>query len=309
GAGVRVVEEEPGIQRVGEVDDEAHRPLLDLELRADGREPAVPGPPPGLGSVGLGEDEARVHLEDLHDRGEHRLSLGVTPGSTLSTPRVLDQVHGRPVALDDEGIFGNVAVADPPGGEATPRRPAAEVPSVLEEPVCERRGHAPGSAYPPAMPPRTPKTTAAPWVPNHGGLADLQQASKDCRGCDLWRNATQSVVGEGPAHPYVVFAAEQPGDKEALAGHPFVGPAARVLDEALAAVGIDRRRTYVTNAVKHFKYERGTGQRRIHAKPNQLEIQACRPWLEAELSVLQPRVLVCLGSPAAQALLGRTFRA
>ena len=158
------------------------------------------------------------------------------------------------------------------------------------------------------MPPRTPKTTAAPWVPDHGGLAELQQASKDCQGCDLFRNATQTVFGEGPAHPDVVFVGEQPGDKEDLAGHPFVGPAGRVLDEALAAVGIDRRRCYVTNAVKHFKFERRSGQRRIHAKPNQLEIQACRPWLEAELTVLRPTVLVCLGSTAAQALLGRTFR-
>jgi len=158
------------------------------------------------------------------------------------------------------------------------------------------------------MPPRTPKTTAAPWVPEGGGLAALQQASRDCQGCDLWRNATQTVFGEGPDHPDVVFVGEQPGDKEDLAGHPFVGPAGRVLDEALAAVGIDRRRTYVTNAVKHFKWERGSGQRRIHAKPNQLEIQACHPWLQAELSVLRPKVLVCLGSTAAQALLGRSFR-
>ncbi|HZJ54698.1 MAG TPA: UdgX family uracil-DNA binding protein [Myxococcaceae bacterium] len=158
------------------------------------------------------------------------------------------------------------------------------------------------------MPPRTPKTTAAPWVPHHGGLIALQRAAKDCRGCDLWRNATRTVFGEGPPHPDVMFVGEQPGDKEDLAGHPFVGPAGRVLDEALATVGIDRRHTYVTNAVKHFKWERGSGQRRIHAKPNQLEIQACRPWLEAELSVLRPRVLVCLGSTAAQALLGRTFR-
>src|SRR5262249_26452011 len=158
----------PGVQPVREVDDEAHRPLLDLEFRAGAREPAVPGTTPGLGSVGLGEDEARVHLEDLHDRGEHRLSLGVTSGSTLSAPRVLHQVHGRSVALDDEGILGDVAVVDPPGGEAAAFRPAAEVPSVLPEPVCEGRGHEPGSAYPPAMPPRTPKTTAAPWVPDHG---------------------------------------------------------------------------------------------------------------------------------------------
>lgn len=158
------------------------------------------------------------------------------------------------------------------------------------------------------MPPRTPKTTAAPWVPDHGGLAALQSASRECRGCDLWRNATQTVFGEGPAHPNVVLVGEQPGDKEDVAGHPFVGPAGRVLDEALEAVGIDRRRAYVTNAVKHFKWERGSRQRRIHAKPNQLEIHACRPWLEAELAVLRPKVLLCLGSTAAQALLGRTFR-
>ena len=158
------------------------------------------------------------------------------------------------------------------------------------------------------MPPRTPRTTAAPWVPDHGGLPALQRAARDCRGCDLWRNATRTVFGEGPAHPDLVLVGEQPGDKEDLAGHPFIGPAGRVLDEALEAVGIDRGRAYVTNAVKHFKWERGSGQRRIHAKPNQVEIQACRPWLEAELSVLRPKVLVCLGSTAAQALLGRTFR-
>jgi uracil-DNA glycosylase family protein len=168
--------------------------------------------------------------------------------------------------------------------------------------------HAPGSAYTPAMAPRTHKTTAAPWVPDGGGLATLQRAAQDCRGCDLWQKATQTVFGEGPPHPEVMLVGEQPGDKEDLAGHPFVGPAGRVLDEALTAVGIDRGRTYVTNAVKHFKWERGSGQRRIHAKPNQVEIQACRPWLEAELSVLRPKVLVCLGSTAAQALLGRTFR-
>jgi len=158
------------------------------------------------------------------------------------------------------------------------------------------------------MPPRTPKTTAAPWVPGHGGLTALQHASKECRGCDLWRNATQTVFGEGPTHPDLMLVGEQPGDKEDLTGHPFVGPAGRVLDEALAAVGIDRRRAYVTNAVKHFKWERGSGKRRIHAKPDQLEVLACRPWIEAELRVLRPKVLVCLGATAAQALLGRSFR-
>jgi DNA polymerase len=158
------------------------------------------------------------------------------------------------------------------------------------------------------MPARSPKSSAAPWVPEHGDLSALQHASKDCQGCDLFKTATQTVFGEGPAHSDLMLVGEQPGDKEDLAGHPFVGPAGRVLDEALAAAGIDRRRAYVTNVVKHFKWERGSGQQRIHAKPNQVEIQACRPWLEAELSVLRPKVLVCLGSTAAQALLGRTFR-
>ena len=155
---------------------------------------------------------------------------------------------------------------------------------------------------------RTPKPTAAPWVPDHGGLAALQRASQDCHGCDLWRNATRTVFGEGPAAPDLMLVGEQPGDTEDLAGRPFIGPAGRVLDEALAAVGIDRGRAYVTNVVKHFKWERSSGKRRIHARPNQLEIQACRPWLEAELSVLRPKVLVCLGSTAGQALLGSTFR-
>jgi uracil-DNA glycosylase family protein len=155
---------------------------------------------------------------------------------------------------------------------------------------------------------RTPKTSAAPWVPREGGLPALQLAARDCRGCDLYRNATQTVFGEGPAHPDLVLVGEQPGDREDIEGHPFVGPAGRILDQALQAVGIPRSRAYVTNAVKHFKWERGSGQRRIHAKPNQLELMACRPWLEAELAVLKPGVLILLGSTAAQALLGRTFR-
>ena len=158
------------------------------------------------------------------------------------------------------------------------------------------------------MPSRSPKPTAAPWVPDHGGLSALQQASKDCEGCDLFKSATQTVFGEGPAHPDLMLVGEQPGDKEDLAGHPFVGPAGRVLDEALAAAGIDRRRAYVTNVVKHFKWERGTGQRRIHAKPNQVEIQACRPWLEAELTLLRPRIVVCLGATAVQAVLGKQYQ-
>ena len=138
-------------------------------------------------------------------------------------------------------------------------------------------------------------------------LSGLRRAVRDCRGCDLWRNATQAVFGEGLARARVMLVGEQPGDKEDLAGHPFVGPAGRVLDEALEAAGIDRGSAYVTNAVKHFKWE-ARGKRRIHAKPSWSEVAACRPWLDAELEAVRPRVLVCLGATAAQALLGRDFR-
>jgi uracil-DNA glycosylase len=129
----------------------------------------------------------------------------------------------------------------------------------------------------------------------------------DCRACDLWRNATQTVFGEGPADAQLMLVGEQPGDREDLAGHPFVGPAGRVLDDALAAAGIDRDGVYVTNAVKHFKW-RARGKRRIHDKPNRAEVAACRPWLEGELAIVKPRVLVLLGATAAQALLGAAFR-
>ena len=138
-------------------------------------------------------------------------------------------------------------------------------------------------------------------------LTGLRRAVQQCRGCDLWRNATQAVFGEGLARAEVMLVGEQPGDKEDLAGHPFVGPAGRVLDEALDGAGIERKQVYVTNAVKHFKWK-ARGKRRIHDKPNAAEIAACRPWLDGELSVVAPRVLVPLGATAAQALLGRNFR-
>ena len=138
-------------------------------------------------------------------------------------------------------------------------------------------------------------------------LAGLRRAVHDCRGCDLWRNATQAVFGEGFARAQVMLVGEQPGDKEDLAGHPFVGPAGRVLDEALDAAGIDRKQVYVTNAVKHFKWK-ARGKRRIHDKPNAAELAACRPWLDGELRFVAPRVLVPLGATAAQALLGRSFK-
>ena len=138
-------------------------------------------------------------------------------------------------------------------------------------------------------------------------LTGLRRAVQDCHGCDLWRNATQAVFGEGLTRAPVMLVGEQPGDKEDLAGHPFVGPAGRVLDEALEAAGIDRKQVYVTNAVKHFKWK-ARGKRRIHDKPNAAEIAACRPWLDRELAFVSPRVLVPLGATAAQALLGRSFR-
>ena len=132
-------------------------------------------------------------------------------------------------------------------------------------------------------------------------------AAAACKACDLWKTGTQTVFGEGSQHARVMLIGEQPGDKEDLAGKPFVGPAGSILDKALEAAGIDRREVYVTNAVKHFKWE-PRGKRRIHKKPNQLEILACRPWLEAEIGVTKPQVIVCLGATAAQSLLGKAFK-
>jgi uracil-DNA glycosylase len=149
--------------------------------------------------------------------------------------------------------------------------------------------------------------TAAPLVPETTSLTKLRQAAAGCQACDLWKTGTQTVFGEGAKGAEIVFVGEQPGDQEDQQGKPFVGPAGRVLDEGLEEAGIDRALAYVTNVVKHFKWE-PRGKRRIHAKPNWAEIAACRPWLEAELDVVKPKVLVCLGATAAQALLGRQFR-
>jgi uracil-DNA glycosylase family protein len=149
--------------------------------------------------------------------------------------------------------------------------------------------------------------SAAALVPENPTLPKLREASAGCQACDLWKTGTQTVFGEGTRNAEIVFVGEQPGDKEDLAGRPFVGPAGRVLDEALAAAGIDRGLAYVTNAVKHFKWQ-ARGKRRIHQKPNAAELAACRPWLDAELAVVKPKVLVALGATAAQALLGRSFR-
>jgi uracil-DNA glycosylase family protein len=146
-----------------------------------------------------------------------------------------------------------------------------------------------------------------PKIENPRSLRGVAEASKDCRGCDLWSRATQTVFGAGPRSAPVLFVGEQPGDKEDLAGRPFVGPAGRVLDEALVEAGIDRKRIYVTNAVKHFKW-RASGKRRLHERPNNAEIAACRVWLELELRLVKADIVVALGATAAQALLGRAFR-
>ena len=149
--------------------------------------------------------------------------------------------------------------------------------------------------------------SAAELIPERPTLPKVREAAKDCQACDLWRRGTQTVFGEGGHHSQVMFVGEQPGDYEDQMGRPFVGPAGRLLDKALEEAGIDRATVYVTNVVKHFKWE-PRGKRRIHSKPNATEIAACRPWLETEIALVRPRIIVCLGATAAQALLGKSFK-
>ncbi len=148
--------------------------------------------------------------------------------------------------------------------------------------------------------------TAAPLVPNPPTVAALRRAAAGCRACSLWERGTQTVFGEGADSARVMFVGEQPGDREDLEGRPFVGPAGRLFDRALAQAGIDRRNVYVTNAVKHFKWEE-RGKRRIHKRPSAGEVSACRPWLEGEIQAVAPELVVCLGATAAAALLGPNF--
>ena len=148
---------------------------------------------------------------------------------------------------------------------------------------------------------------AEDFVPPKHDLQSLRDAAEECRGCDLWENATQTVFGEGAQKSTVMFVGEQPGDREDIEGKPFVGPAGRVLDEALAEAGIERSRVYVTNAVKHFRWVQ-RGKRRLHEKPSNQQVRACRPWLEAEIESVRPRLLVLMGATAAQSLLGPAFR-
>jgi uracil-DNA glycosylase family protein len=157
------------------------------------------------------------------------------------------------------------------------------------------------------VPARNPYPTAAAFMPDRLSLTSLRSAVQQCKGCPLHENATQAVFGDGSAKADVMFVGEQPGDFEDVTGAPFVGPAGKIFDRALAEVGIDRKQTYVTNAVKHFKWK-ARGTRRIHDKPSWTEQMACRPWLEAEIAVVKPHALVLMGATAAQSLLGKSFR-
>jgi DNA polymerase len=149
--------------------------------------------------------------------------------------------------------------------------------------------------------------TAADLIPPNATLKQLRDIAEGCKACHLWRNATQAVFGEGPPRAKIIFIGEQPGNEEDLAGRPFVGPAGRILNDALDKAGLDRSKVYVTNVVKHFKFIR-RGKRRIHDKPRSSEINACRPWLDAEVDRLRAEIIVCLGATAAQTLLGKDFR-
>ena len=170
-----------------------------------------------------------------------------------------------------------------------------------------RRRHESTAGDEPRDPAPPGEAGAAAFLPRRHTLPALQRAAQDCRGCDLWSRATQTVFGEGRIRSELFLIGEAPGDREDRAGQPFVGPAGRVLDDGMARAGIDRDRAYVTNAVKHFKWEE-RGKRRIHHRPSRWEIVACGPWLAAELEVVQPRVIVVMGAVAASALFGTAFR-
>ena len=172
------------------------------------------------------------------------------------------------------------------------------------------RQHSRQASSPPAIPRKPRSAGSQPLdavIPSKASINQLRELAAGCRACPLWKRGTQTVFGEGPQHADLMLVGEQPGNDEDLQGRPFVGPAGKLLDHALEEAGIDRARVYVTNVVKHFKWE-PRGNRRLHKKPNSLEIAACRPWLEAELRAVRPKVLVCLGATAAQALLGKDFR-
>ena len=157
------------------------------------------------------------------------------------------------------------------------------------------------------MPKRLPPSGTIPLIPPKATLKAARDAAKTCQACDLWKKGTQTVFGEGAAHAMLMLVGEQPGNEEDLSGHPFVGPAGKLLSRALEAARIDRSGVYVTNVVKHFKWE-PRGKRRIHKKPNRAEVAACHPWIQTEIALVKPRAIVCLGSTAAQALIDPKFK-
>jgi DNA polymerase len=214
----------------------------------------------------------------------HLLSLrGVMPETEL-IPRLIREAPARV-----EEMMKRQAKVNSPAGR-TPKGATTRIPASETNPDNCPTG-----------------TSAAEFIPHTTSLPVLREAAQNCRGCQIYCNATQAVFGEGPRDATVMFVGEQPGDQEDKAGKPFVGPAGQMLNDALAAAGVPRDEAYVTNAVKHFKWEpRGT--RRLHSKPSAREVSACRPWLETEIKIIQPRMIVCLGATAAQSLMGPAFR-
>jgi len=216
------------------------------------------------------------------------------------SPPVRESTSGMPVDIPSPGDFSHRL-------KAVPKRLAiSDSISAFENVALMIYNH----TYDPGANMATRKSSqssAEDLIPEQPTLPSLKEAAADCKACDLWKRGTQTVFGEGRRRAKVVLIGEQPGNEEDLTGKPFVGPAGRLLDAALEEVGIDRSQTYVTNVVKHFKWE-PRGKRRIHKKPNAQEIAACRPWLQAELALIEPQVIVALGATAAQALLGPQFR-
>jgi uracil-DNA glycosylase len=246
------------------------------------REATAPPPPPGLFDAPPPEPEAPAAESDLMvPRPFVELARSVSSHPDPDRWRLLYSVLWK-LARGDRGLL--LSRGDPDLQRL--RRFDAELQQGLVAP---------------------PASGAAPFVSETQDLDELARAAASCRGCDLYRHATQTVFGKGPSTARAVLVGEQPGDQEDLQGAPFVGPAGEVLDRALAEAAIPRQDVYVTNAVKHFKFIR-TGRRRIHQTPGTVEIGACRPWLEAELAIIRPRVLVCLGATASRALIGPDFR-
>ena len=267
--------------------------------RAAARRLLAEGVPPG--DVLFREAGAAPPAEPgLFDERPTAAPPSTEPAAALRVPRAFLEVAGAAAAAPDPDRWSALyaVLHRLAGGER-------DLLSRAGDPDVERLRRL--AEFARASGPVAPAASAAPFVPRTSDLSELARAAAACRGCDLYREATQTVFGKGPASAEAVLVGEQPGDQEDLQGAPFVGPAGEVLDRALRDAGLPRADVYVTNAVKHFKFVR-TPKRRIHQTPNAAEIAACRPWLEAELSVLAPRVLVCLGASASKALLGPDFR-